>query len=167
MLLSPKSNPCYLGDCVVTSYLLFRGWLGWASLCQALSSGCHDLIVCRGTKDLVTRVCTNSCSNAPWDLNSHKAAAAKVEVFFKVAGRITGIQLTFLFCLFLMYKTMNNNEHIYVSTMRYGFRPGNVNLQTDSCFIHPQGRILISEQQYMNKTIRRICKVCKKDVISR
>ncbi len=59
LLLSPKSSSCYLGDCVVTSYLLFRCWwsteLSRASLFQALSPACLDRAVCGGMKDLVMR----------------------------------------------------------------------------------------------------------------
>lgn len=62
--LSAKADPCYLGHCVVTPYLLFRCWwwveLGRASLCQLRSPEC-GIMVWRGIKDLVMRAwCTRS-----------------------------------------------------------------------------------------------------------
>lgn len=67
LLLSPKSNPCYLGDCVVTSYLsFFRCW--WSTeLGQEVSARPYLLyataVLCgeaRKTLSLRVRVTTAS-----------------------------------------------------------------------------------------------------------
>lgn len=64
-------TPCYLGDCVVASYLLFCSW--WSKeLGQARSLGCLKLSI-EARKKLVEKACSHHSSNGAWDLNSNTA----------------------------------------------------------------------------------------------